>query len=186
MKKSEFKDLQLELYPYFNEFISNEKYNTAEGTSSNNQILMSTLDCLDEILQYYNTVGSGAILNSFCDQYGDSTLKESSKDKLISWLKDESISFLFESDLIIERACRDYKSASSFLHSGTEENQLQLDRWLGGKKLTYRQKNIIESDLCSYIDEDQDSLYTTDIKFEFTLPKKTILTAYMNYVRGQR
>ena len=185
MNNSKFAEFKKSIKAYYNEYY--DQYNGVEiDTSNNNLVLQNGLENFNELCDYYNAVQDGHILNDFKDQYGDMLLKDSSIKKLLNWLKDVDIYYTFEYELIINKGADYYMSKEAFMLYKDDEPQEQLDHWLQGEKLTERQKGIIESDLCSYIDKDQTCLYIHCISFEFTLPKKAILSAYVEYVRGNR
>lgn len=185
MNNSKFSEFKKSIKAFYNN--SYDQYNGEEITiSSNNVVLQSALESFDDLCVYHNTVSSGAILNDFKDQYGDQLLKDSSVKKLINWLKEESIIFLFEHDLVINKGVDYYMSKQAFLMYKNDEPEEDLNHWLNGDKLTDNQKSIIESELSSYIDDEQNTLFIHAVSFEFTLPKRAILKAYAEYVRGNR
>ncbi len=186
MNNSKFAEFKKTITSYYNENYNQYNDSYDRGFSDNNIVLNNALENFNELAQYYNTIKDCHILNDFRDQYGDMLLKDNSVKKLIEWLEDIDLVFEFEHDLIINKGCDYYISKQACLMYKEEEPCEQLDYWLNGKKLTDRQKNIIESDLCSYIDNEQEYLYIHSISFEFTLPKRAILRSYAEYKRAQR
>jgi len=186
MNNKNFAEFKKAITAFYNE--SYDQYNDSydRGFSNDNFVLNNALENFDDLVSYYNVIQDGHILNDFRDQYGDQQLKDHSVKKLLKWLKDENIIYLFEHDLIINKGADYYMSKQACLMYNDEEPCEQLDHWLHGEKLTDRQKSIIESDLCSYIDEEQNHLYIHAVSFEFTLPKQAILKAYAEYKRAQK
>lgn len=182
MKNSTFKEIKNSLLAYYQDCYDYD----GGGISSNNRVLQEALEHFNELLRYHNITESGQILNSFKDSYGDQTLKQSSIDKLIKWLVDQDMSFLFEDDLIIEKGADWYVSKQACLYYKQEEPQEDLEYWLQGEKLTEKQKDTLESLLCSCIDDKQEYLYIHPISFEFIIPRKAILREYKEYIKATK
>ncbi len=186
MNNKNFAEFKKSITAYYNENYNQYNDNYDRGFSNNNLVLNNALENFNDLVQYYNTVRDGHILNDFRDQYGDMQLKDSSIKKLIEWLNDIDLIFEFEHDLIINKGADYYMSKQACLMYKDDEPCEQLNDWLKCEKLTDRQKSIIESDLCSYIDHSQEYLYIHGISFEFTLPKQAIIRSYVEYKRAQR
>ena len=185
MNNSKFAEFKKDIKAYYTEYY--DQYNGVDiDISNNNLVLQNCLENFNEIAEYYNTVQDGHILNDFKDQYGDMQLKDSSVKKLLDWLKNEDLMLTFEHDFIIDKGDDYYMSKNACLMYKEEEPCECLEYWLDGEKLTDLQKSTIENELISYINSDQTYLYIHCISFEFTLPKKAILSAYADYKRGQR
>ena len=185
MNNSKFAEFKKDIKAYYTEYY--DQYNGVDiDISNNNLVLQNCLENFNEIAEYYNTVQDGHILNDFKDQYGDMQLKDSSVKKLLDWLKNEDLMFTFEHDFTIDKGADYYMSKHAFMIYKDDEPQEDLSHWLNGEKLTEKQKSTIESELSIYINEEQTYLYIHCISFEFTLPKKAILSAYADYKRGQK
>ena len=180
MNNSSFAEFKKSIKSYYTEYY--DQYNGVEiNTSNNNIVLQNSLDHFNDLAVHHNMVQDGHILNDFKDKYGEQLLKDSSVKKLLDWLKDIDLIFEFEHDFIINKGADYYMSKHACLMYKEEEPCESLDHWLNGEKLTDRQKNIIESELNSYIDDNQEYLYIHSISFEYTLPKQAILKAYKAY-----
>ena len=178
MNTTKFAELKNRITSMYNELYNqyNEEYES--GFSDNNAVLTCAQEHFNDLVEYYNTVKDGHILNAFKDEYGEQTLKDSSIKKLIEWLKDEDISYLFEDEFLIKKGCDYYMSKNACLMYKNEEPEEDLNYWLDGDKLTEKHVFKIESLTDGYINEDQSYLYIHGVSFEFTLPKAAILRAY--------
>jgi len=178
MNTTKFAELKKRITAMYNESYNQYNENYESGFSENNIVLYGALENFDDLIEYYNTVGQGDILNDFKDEYGEQTLKQESIDKLLNWLKDESIAYLFDDDLVISKGCDYYMSKKACLHYRNEEPEEELGYWLDGGKLTEKQVSKIESLTGGYINSDQSYLYIHSVSFEFKIPKAAILRAY--------
>jgi len=103
MNTTKFAELKKRITAMYNESYNQYNENYESGFSENNVVLDCALENLNDLIEYDNTVGQGDILNAFKDEYGEQTLKEESIDKILNWLKEESIAYLFEDELIIKK-----------------------------------------------------------------------------------
>jgi hypothetical protein len=178
MNNSKFAELKSDILSYYNSYYID--------TSNNNIVLQNALECFNDLTVYHNTVSDGHILNDFKDEYGDQLLKDSSIKKLLNWLKDEDIYYLFEDDLLINKGADYYASKNACLFYTQEESEECFGSWLNGDKLTELQKHTIENLLSSYINDEQSYLYIHGISFEFIIPKKAILREYISYIKANK
>lgn len=163
-------------------FLSNDSkyFDYSRGISNNNQILESLLDNLDETILYNNSNLLADFNDSHCTSFPECSLKPHNEKKLKEWLKDQSISFLFEDDLIIEKAIQYHKRSNSFYREYLEECSCELMDGLSFQDITEKQKDKLESMLDIYIPSDSVNTYyyIGGMGFELTLPKAAILREY--------
>ena len=146
-------------------------------SSNNNHVFEWLMDNLDDLIDSHDF----DLLAAF-----DGELKAESRKKLNNWLKDKSILFLFEHDLVVERGHQFYQSRTKFMTHYVEEWEYELSGDLDFEALSAEEIYNLEIELNCYIPKGSNQVfYLLGTGFALELPKKAILREYKNYLRDR-